>query len=196
MSRTTRGTAEHAEREQALRTAGMGAAYEEAAERLADALWRAQDPGSESIGKRPATPFAEIQLADRPSPSALFASPVLPREVHRRLVAESLVTAEKLGKIMAQGAAAITAPVDGVFSLAQWQSPFKQQNNRGSCWAFAGAAALEAAYRRKYNIAIDVSEEYVFHVGKSFALNRDPQQVVLTPVENNSSLTGFQGSGA
>jgi hypothetical protein len=175
----------------------MGAAYEDAADRLADALWRAQDPGTDSgsIAQSPAVPFAEVQLADRPTPSALTASPVLPHDIHRRLVAQSLVTAEKLGKIVAQGAAAITAPVDGVFTLAQWQSPFKQQNNRGTCWAFAGAAALEAAYRRKYNIAIDVSEEYVFHMGKSFALNRDPQQAVLTPVENNSSLTGFQGSG-
>ena len=63
------------------------------------------------------------------------------------------------------------------------------------CWAFAGAAALEAAYRRKYNMLIDVSEEYVFHMGKAFALNRDSAGALVRPVENNSSLTGFQGSG-
>ena len=41
---------------------------------------------------------------------------------------------------------------------------------------------------------IDVSEEYVFHMGKAFALNRDAAGNVVQPVENNSSLTGFQGS--
>ena len=86
-------------------------------------------------------------------------------------------------------------PINGVYSLAQWQSGFKNQNDRGTCWAFAGAAALEAAYRRKYNMLIDVSEEYVFHMGKSFALNRDAAGAVVQPVENNSSLIGFQGSG-
>jgi hypothetical protein len=112
------------------------------------------------------------------------------------MIAASLAEAERLGKVEAEGPPAITeAPVE-VFSLAQWQSPFKAQNDRGSCWAFAGAAALEAAYRRKFNTLIDVSEEYVFHMGKSFALNRTSVGgPVVTPVENNSSLTGFQGSG-
>ncbi|HEV8391725.1 MAG TPA: hypothetical protein VGQ35_17875, partial [Dongiaceae bacterium] len=199
MSRTIQRMAEQAQSREAARTAGERVRYDDQSERLADALWRAMDPGISNSpaarAKRPAHAFGEVRLADQPVEAALVASPVLPHDIHRKLVAESLVTAEKLGKIVAQGAAAINAPVDGVFSLAQWQSPFKQQNNRGTCWAFAGAAALEAAYRRKYNIAIDVSEEYVFHMGKSFALNRDSQQAVVTPVENNSSLTGFQGSG-
>ena len=59
----------------------------------------------------------------------------------------------------------------------------------------SGAAALEAAYRRKYGLLIDVSEEYIFHIGKAFALNRDSAGAAARPVENNSSLTGFQGSG-
>jgi C1A family cysteine protease len=87
------------------------------------------------------------------------------------------------------GPRALRDVVNGVYSLAQWQSGFKLQNDRGTCWAFAGAAALEAAYRRKYNMLIDVSEEYIFHMGKAFALGG------AGSVENNSSLTGFQGSG-
>jgi hypothetical protein len=122
-------------------------------------------------------------------------SPVLDARAHRALLAEGLRVATKFGRVDVVGPRALRGAANGVYSLAQWQSGFKQQNDRGSCWAFAGAAALEAAYRRKYNMLIDVSEEYVFHMGKSFALNRDGAGAPVRPVENNSSLTGFQGSG-
>ena len=122
-------------------------------------------------------------------------SPVLDLETHRATVAAALAEAKRLGKVEPEGPPDLTEAPIRVFSLERWQSPFKTQNDRGTCWAFAGAAALEAAYRRKFNMVIDVSEEYVFHMGKSFALNRTPTNAVVTPVENNSSLTGFQGSG-
>jgi hypothetical protein len=150
------------------------------------------------IPTTPTIPVTEISLADKPLTSQLLASPVLDLDVHRATIAAALAEAERLGKIELRGPrpAALPEAAPVVFSLAQWQSPFKAQNDRGTCWAFAGAAALEAAYRRKFNILIDVSEEYVFHMGKSFALNRTSAGgPVVTPVENNSSLTGFQGSG-
>jgi hypothetical protein len=121
--------------------------------------------------------------------------PVLDPSAHALLLAEGLRVATKFGRVDVVGPRALREPVNGVYSLAQWQSAFKLQNDRGTCWAFAGAAALEAAYRRKYNMLIDVSEEYIFHMGKAFALNRDSAGNVVQPVENNSSLTGFQGSG-
>ncbi len=130
-----------------------------------------------------------------PDHDGLTASPVLDKRSHPGLLADGLRIATKFGRVYIDGPRALRAPVNGVYSLAQWQSGFKQQNDRGTCWSFAGAAALEAAYRRKYNMLIDVSEEYVFHMGKVFALNRDGAGAVVSPVENNSSLTGFQGSG-
>src|SRR5262249_4094161 len=56
-----------------------------------------------------------------------------------------------------------------------------------TCWAFAGVAALEAAYKRKYGIELDLSEQYTYHMGKVMELQ--PR----TP-ENNTSLNGYEGS--
>ena len=87
------------------------------------------------------------------------------------------------------------------YSLIRWQSVREpkesdaSQGNRGTCWSFAAAAALEAAYLRAFNINIDVSEAYIFHVGKAFEIRGDFRAGTY-PLENNSSLGGFQGNSA
>lgn len=126
-------------------------------------------------------------------------SPVVPqmlsRELHAEEIRESLSRARALGLLQPAGPPPI-APAANAFSLAEFQSPFQDQGaGRGSCWAFAGAAALEAAYQRQFGLSIKASEEYIFHMGKAFALNRTAVGgPVVQPIENNSSLTGFQGS--
>ena len=122
--------------------------------------------------------------------------PVLETRIHKASVEAAVATARRLAKIDLIPFVIPPLLFNGVFSLAPYQTPFENQSDRGACWAFAGVAALEAAYRRKFGVTIDASEEYTFHMGKAFALNRvAPGGLAASPVENNSSLVGFQGSG-
>jgi len=68
-------------------------------------------------------------------------------------------------------------------TLAADQSPFQNQQDRGTCWAFAGIAALEAAYRRLKGLQVGLSEQYLFHICKAHESDF-----------GNHSLMGFQGS--
>ncbi|SDL56792.1 C1 family peptidase [Siphonobacter aquaeclarae] len=79
------------------------------------------------------------------------------------------------------------------YSLEAYQTPIRDQRGRGSCWAFAGIAALEAAYKRKYGVSLDLSEQYLFHMAKCVELYPD---YVTSAVrhENNSSYWGAQGN--
>ncbi len=85
------------------------------------------------------------------------------------------------------GHLAVAQGLPASFSLAQYQTAIKDQDGRNSCWAFGGVAALEAAYKRKHGLELDLSEQYAFHMPKVMDL-RQPMP------ENNTSLDGFQGS--
>ena len=85
------------------------------------------------------------------------------------------------------------APAPATYSLAAWQTPIRNQGSRGTCWAFAGIAALEAAYRRKYGTVLDLSEHYLFHMSKCVELYTD-YMTNAVPHENNSSYWGGQGN--
>lgn len=77
------------------------------------------------------------------------------------------------------------APMPSRVSHRQFQTPLDvSQGNRGSCWAFAGVAALEAAYARQH-VHIDLSEQYLFHLSKAHENHRAGGGI--------NSLVGFQG---
>jgi hypothetical protein len=134
-----------------------------------------------------------------PAPHSRAFTPVMLDPVeHRAAIDAALAYAERAGLLTREGPisflGAATRPRS--WSLAADQTGFQVQYDRGSCWAFAGAAALEAAYRRRFGLTLDLSEEYIYHMGKAFALTRPtPGGPVAQPLENNSSLTGAQGGG-
>jgi len=81
-----------------------------------------------------------------------------------------------------------------VVSLADDQTPFKGgQTTRGTCYAFAACAAMEAAYKRKYGVTLDLSEQYAFHLNMACELYTN-YMTTPTQHENNSSYWGFRGS--
>jgi hypothetical protein len=79
------------------------------------------------------------------------------------------------------------------FSLAQCQTPFRDQGDRDTCWAFAGGAAVEAACKRKYGLTLYLSPQYISHINKVQELAYDIMAPTRTH-ENNSTVWGFQGS--
>jgi tachylectin len=105
-------------------------------------------------------------------------------------VRESTLRAEQLGKVQVP---IVPIHLDETMSLAEHQTPFRDQLGRGTCYSFAACAAVEAAYHRKYGLTLQLSVQYAFHVNKAFELF--PNYVSDTrPYENNSSMMGFQGS--
>lgn len=80
-----------------------------------------------------------------------------------------------------------------VVTLERHQSSYKSQGGRGTCYAFAAVAAMEAAYKRAHGVELDLSEEFLFQLNKVAELF--PFYLTGTPAhENNCSYSGFQGS--
>ncbi|MBV1911635.1 MAG: DUF5011 domain-containing protein [Kangiellaceae bacterium] len=63
------------------------------------------------------------------------------------------------------------------FSLASDQTNFKKQLSRNTCVSFAVVAALEAAYKRQFDLELDLSEQFVNHMQKNVSIIRDNPQV-------------------
>jgi hypothetical protein len=81
-----------------------------------------------------------------------------------------------------------------VVSLAKFQTDYRNQFDRDSCYAFGTCAAIEAAYKRKYGLDLHLSEQYAYHVNKVTELYPDYLSNRSMAHENNSSNWGSQGS--
>ena len=79
-------------------------------------------------------------------------------------------------------------------SLAQWQTPVRDQGDRGTCFAFAGVAAMEAMYRRQWGVDLDLSEQYLFQIEKLIEVYGDYTTRPEGAHESNCSFWGAQGS--
>jgi hypothetical protein len=81
-----------------------------------------------------------------------------------------------------------------VVSLAKFQTDYRNQLDRDSCYAFGTCAAIEAAYKRKYGLNLHLSEQYAYHINKVTELYPDYLSNRAMAHENNSSYWGSQGS--
>ncbi len=176
----------------------------------------AADPGDAQLGDAPDLPSAD------PAPSDIFATeltpdgrtvarsldgsrsyPLIPRDEFIAYTQErERAYQESVRSLGPDSASDQSSPVDAPaaldaapasYSLASYQTAIRNQGDRNTCWAFAGVAGLEAYYRRAYGVTLNLSEQYVFHVGKAFELYPD-YKTNSVPHENNSSYWGFQGS--
>ncbi len=50
--------------------------------------------------------------------------------------------------------------------LKDYQTSIKNQGGRGTCVSFAVAGAIEALYKRKYGLNLDLSEQFLNHMQK------------------------------
>lgn len=80
-----------------------------------------------------------------------------------------------------------------VVTLERYQTQYQSQGSRGTCYAYAAVAAMEAAYKRAHGVELDLSEEFLFQLNKIAELF--PFYLTGSPAhENNCSYSGAQGS--
>lgn len=88
-----------------------------------------------------------------------------------------------------QGEKSAQPPPDSV-DWSKYQTPSRNQLDRNTCSIFAMTAAIEARYRRQFDLTLDLSEQYFWHVYKSSGVSY-PRKYLY---ENQSSYWGGGGS--
>lgn len=152
---------------------------------------------------QPRTTAMTIQVPITPAPPAARRpagpAPTIVHEGQTFLVADRsdflayIDAARHLPQMRSAPRPASPATAPATFSLAQFQTSIKNQLGRGTCWAFAGAAAVEAAYLRKHKVTLDLSEQYIASMAKVQELAYDKMSSARFH-ENNSTLWDGQGA--
>ena len=122
----------------------------------------------------------------------------LPRnDETRRFVVRSASWCLALAAVCASLApAAVTAAPPAFVDLRSQQTAFQSQGGRYSCIVFAATAALEAAYKHAGYGNLDLSEQFVNHLGKTFWLHPYwPQIVDRGPDGSETQVAAFSGGG-
>ena len=95
--------------------------------------------------------------------------------------------------------AAATAPkvstTPAFVDLRNQQTPLRNQGGRTTCITFAAIAALEAAYNRAGYGPLDLSEQFVNHMGKTFWLHQNWPEIVARGEDGWESQVGAFGGG-
>ncbi|MDF2193192.1 tachylectin-related carbohydrate-binding protein [Paraflavitalea sp. CAU 1676] len=119
----------------------------------------------------------ELELTDRISPQAELPTPMSAAELNERVH----LSLDWIGGHGTTFSGTLPASV----SHRQFQTvPTYDQDSRGTCWAFAGCSALEAAYARK-GVHEKLSEHYLVSLVRAWSNQQGPPR---------TSLVGFQGS--
>jgi hypothetical protein len=117
-----------------------------------------------------------VQAAEHPAVSDLLEPAAVPR-----------------GSAFAEYVDLSHTPITGKVDRRRWQSDFlTSQGARASSWAFAGIAALEAAYART-GVRVKLSEQYLFHIARAWSSQRRGGGVHSLI---GSSLSGSSGGGS
>gem|GEM_PF-3057218 len=85
---------------------------------------------------------------------------------------------------------------DDRVDLRPQQTSIKFQGNRNTCISFAAVACLEAAYKRNGYGDLDLSEEFVNHVGKTFWLHPNWSEIEAKGNDGSETQVGAFGGGS
>ncbi len=79
--------------------------------------------------------------------------------------------------------------------LSRFQTPLKNQGDRTTCITFASLAAVEAAYKRAGYGTIELSEQFLNHLGKTFWLHPRWSEIEAKGNDGSETQVGAFGGG-
>lgn len=79
--------------------------------------------------------------------------------------------------------------------LSSYQTEIKNQANRTTCITFSAIAALEAAYKRAGYGNLDLSEQFLNHIGKTFWLHPRWNEILAKGEDGSETQVGAFGGG-